>query len=212
MQRQHLALIPTAARRALLRTTTNPLFHGTRYMSHILAQDELSVNALEHSLSLTRCPDAAASHANNGPRDWDDGCGAIIVLDGDRLRTQYRVTPWSDAAWIHQRECEEYLDQTITPLSRFAVGYIGLADLAPQLGVYEPRRPRGEPHIPVPPGPALRLRRLAAETKVLLIDRGAAEDDSRLVDDLLTGLVPGRIPRLPIGQWRLLAVDPMVAA
>lgn len=79
-------LLPPEIKSKLLDHGSNVLFHGTRFLANILLHEELATSIIgDPAVHLTSCPEEAAAYATAGPRPFDDGRGAIIVLDRDRL-------------------------------------------------------------------------------------------------------------------------------
>lgn len=205
-RRVNICSLPSKARRALLRTTPAPLFHGTRYMSAILADDELCLGVGSAGVSLTRCPDVAAYHASNGPRDWDDGRGAIIVLDQDRLRAKYRRYPINDEFWIVGTEAEERVDEPVSRLSDCAVGYVWLDSVCPGIGLKEPRRVCS-PERQVRLGPLTLLRREIRMLRHEAASEGKPAAAAHGLDHLLESIRPS-----PISELNLSAPEIRLAA
>jgi hypothetical protein len=81
----------------------NPLFHGTRYLSSILSDGYLKPTGNPGAVRFSRSPDAAAYWAM-GDRDDDEGRGAVLVFDRDRLNVKYRLELTDDSLYIAEQE------------------------------------------------------------------------------------------------------------
>jgi hypothetical protein len=81
------------------------LFHGTRHLSCILSDGYLKPTGNPAMVRFSRSADAAAYWAMM-ERDDDDGRGAILVFDRERLRTRYRLELIDESLYIaEQEEC-----------------------------------------------------------------------------------------------------------
>lgn len=58
------------------------------------------------------------------PRDNDEGRGAILIFDRDRLISRYRVGPRSDSEFVDEQE--EAIWGRVVPLSFALLGYIAV--------------------------------------------------------------------------------------
>jgi hypothetical protein len=88
--------------RPLVRTSTQLLFHGTPYPRQILKDNALKCsNADTFSVHFTRELAAATFFALLDEHDNDDGIGAILVFDRDRLAQDYRLTCFRDK-WLDE--------------------------------------------------------------------------------------------------------------
>lgn len=75
------------------------LFHGSRYPRAIIQSDRIKLPTSGYRMiSLTR-DIRVARHWACLRRDDDEGVGAILVLDRQKLRTRYRIEPFRDEAW-----------------------------------------------------------------------------------------------------------------
>jgi hypothetical protein len=87
-----------------LAAAINPLFHGTRYLNEILASGFLEPSTVgATAVCFSRSPDAAAYWAAM-PRDDDEGRGAVLVFDRDRLATRYRLDLVNEGIYIDEQE------------------------------------------------------------------------------------------------------------
>lgn len=109
------------------------LFHGTRYPHALLQSNPIRLPSSGYQMvSLTR-DRRVATHWARLPRDDDEGIGAVLLLDRDKLRARYRISPFRDEAW-HQGasrldgdEAEEIvLGRQIDNLSKFLMGVLWL--------------------------------------------------------------------------------------
>ena len=102
----------------------NPVFHGTRYANAILAAGTLVPDRFvgDPVVCFSRSPFEAAFWATL-PRDIDEGRGAVLVFDRDRLAMRYRLEP-CDNAFFDVDEQEERVWERDIPLS---VGLVGIA-------------------------------------------------------------------------------------
>lgn len=161
------------------------MFHGTRFARHILRDNELAATTNDDAVYFTRRPDLAYRHALLPKYDFDEGRGAVFVLDRDRLAKDYRL---EKSANKRRRRRSEGADETIlgpvTDLSIYVVGVFRLEDVAPGLGICDPRTPHGEPYVPV----AKATRRLLAERldalSLSLPSRRAREAIKALKDEI----------------------------
>jgi hypothetical protein len=99
----------------------NALFHGTRYLSCILSDGYLKPTGTPDMVRFSRSADAAAYWAMM-ERDDDDGRGAILVFDRDRLRTRYRLE-LIDESWSIAEQ-EESISSRNVPLGPALIGII----------------------------------------------------------------------------------------
>jgi hypothetical protein len=81
----------------------NALFHGTRHLSCILSDGYLKPTGNPAFIRFSRSADTAAYWAMM-ERDDDDGRGAILVFDRDRLRTRYRLELIDESLYIAEQE------------------------------------------------------------------------------------------------------------
>jgi hypothetical protein len=141
------------------------LFHGTRFLTHILAADELSATLRsDGDIFFSRCPNGALGYAEKHRYDFDDGRGAIIAIDRQRLEASYDVFRAREARNANAVDdgLTEWIFAPLEDLSTFVVGILRLEDLHPALGVSAPRRPACDPYVPVEPS---KRERLAGELR-----------------------------------------------
>lgn len=144
--------LPTATRRLLQKLAPEVLFHGTRFLSHIVADDELAAPLDGNgAIYFSRCPDEASWHAATRRYDFDDGRGAIIALDRQRLAANYKIHPLQirDASGQSEAGTVEYIAAPLHDLSDYVVGILRLEHVTPGLGLTPPRTPNGERYVPV---------------------------------------------------------------
>ena len=92
------------ARRAREQTSgLNALFHGTRYLNCILSDGYLKPTGTPGLVRFSRSADAAAFWAML-EREDDDGRGAILAFDRDRLRTRCRLELIDESWSIAEQE------------------------------------------------------------------------------------------------------------
>jgi hypothetical protein len=99
----------------------NALFHGTRHLSCILSDGYLKSTGNPAMVRFSRSADAAAYWAMM-ERDDDDGRGAILVFDRDRLRTRYRLELIDESLYIAEQE--ECVSSRNVPLGLALIGII----------------------------------------------------------------------------------------
>jgi hypothetical protein len=101
----------------------SPLFHGTRYLNEILATGYLRFGGSgSRVVSFSRDPGEAARWATI-PRDDDEGRGAVLAFERDRLRMRYRLELLDDS-WSEPRaEAEEYVSGDV-PLGFALIGIV----------------------------------------------------------------------------------------
>ena len=98
------------------------LYHGTRYASLIVQEDQLRCPDVGSAcISFTRSPEVAAFSAML-PRDDTTEGPSILVLDRISLQTRYRLEPFHDV-WMGdgdqiRDEAEEIVSCDITDLHR----------------------------------------------------------------------------------------------
>jgi hypothetical protein len=110
------------ARRAReLASGLNPLFHGTRYLNSILSDGYLKSAGNPEVVCFSRSADAAASWATI-EREGEDGRGAILVFDRDRLGARYRLELIDDSLYIAEQE--EFISGRDVPLGLALIGII----------------------------------------------------------------------------------------
>jgi hypothetical protein len=97
------------------------LFHGTRHLSCILSDGYLKSTGNPAMVRFSRSADAAAYWAMM-ERDDDDGRGAILVFDRDRLRTRYRLELIDESLYIAEQE--ECIPSRNVPLGLTLIGII----------------------------------------------------------------------------------------
>jgi hypothetical protein len=114
------------------------LLHGTRFMSAILHDDELGAPLHgDYMVHFANDPQVAASAADAGPHDCDEGRGGIIVLDRSKLAARFILQPAEESeTWWDQGE---RVSGPVTQLSEFIVGTFWLDELVPGKGLYPPR-------------------------------------------------------------------------
>jgi hypothetical protein len=99
------------------------LFHGTRYLSEILADGYLQLAVIGDSkVCFSRNPGEAARWATI-PRDDDEGRGAVLAFDRDRLRMRYRLELIDDSWSGPRAEAEEYISSDV-PLGVALLGIV----------------------------------------------------------------------------------------
>jgi len=101
MKFHDLLLIENWAKAKKLIKVKNPLFHGTSQLISILRDSQIKssrggaqskFNSYQHGISVTRNLDRVV-------KDWLFGYN-ILVLDGDKLKTKYKIKPvdyWADS-------------------------------------------------------------------------------------------------------------------
>lgn len=137
------------------------LFHGTRYLSHIMTDDELAPpRHHDGATHFTRNPNVALWYAERQRYDFDDGRGAIIVVDRDRLEPHYALNEGQPDAEVDRDETK-WVAAPLRDLSTYVVGILRLEDLQPDLGVGPPRIPKCKPYVPVEPSTRQGLAREA---------------------------------------------------
>jgi hypothetical protein len=97
----------------------NALFHGTRYLSCILSDGYLKSTGNPDRVRFSRSALAAAYWATL-PREDDEGRGAILVFDRDRLRMRYRLE-LVDESWSIAEQ-EEFISSRDVPLGCALIG------------------------------------------------------------------------------------------
>jgi hypothetical protein len=100
----------------------NPLFHGTRYLNSILSDGYLKPTGNPEAVYFSRSADAAAYWATMERGEGEDGRGAILVLDRDRLSARYRLELIDDSLYIAEQE--EFVSGRDVPLSLALIGII----------------------------------------------------------------------------------------
>jgi hypothetical protein len=110
------------ARRAREQTSgLNVLFHGTRYLNCILSDGYLKPTGTPGLVRFSRSADAAAFWAML-EREDDDGRGAILAFDRDRLRTRCRLE-LIDESWSIAEQEESTCSGNV-PLSLALIGIV----------------------------------------------------------------------------------------
>ncbi len=97
------------------------MFHGTRSLKAITAEDRLRAEGPVHSVSFTRNFNTALYWARL-PRIGDDGDGAIIVVARELLGNG--TAPFIDLAWDGEDEHEELHWGDVWPLSASLVSIV----------------------------------------------------------------------------------------
>ncbi len=97
------------------------MFHGTRSLKAILAEDRLRAAGPVDSVSLTRSFNTAVYWARL-PRDEPNCDGAVLVLDGEKLRQN--TQPFIDLGWDGEDEHEELHWGDVAPLSSVLVATV----------------------------------------------------------------------------------------
>ena len=100
----------------------NPLFHGTRYLSSILSDGYLKPTGDPEAVRFSRSADAAAYWATMERGEGEDGRGAILVFDRDRLNARYRLELIDDSLYIAEQE--ELVSGRNVPLGLALIGII----------------------------------------------------------------------------------------
>ena len=112
-----------AKRSRSLAVGISPLFHGTRYPNAILESGMLQPSSVGDTVvCFSRSPEEAAFWATL-PRDDDEGHGAVMVFDRNRLSMRYRLEIWhDDMAQVDEQE-ERIWDRDVL----LTAGLIGVA-------------------------------------------------------------------------------------
>jgi hypothetical protein len=106
-----------------LATAINPLFHGTRYLNAILESGMLVPPEVgDPEVSFSRSPNEAAFWATL-PRDDDEGRGAVLVFDRDRLAMRHRLEPVDNAFFDVDEQEERVWERNVL----LADGLVGIA-------------------------------------------------------------------------------------
>ena len=104
------------------------LFHGTTYPLSILVANRIEIPwSGERVVSLTRAVDVAVHFATLF-RDDSEERGAVLVLDREALRSQYRIEPASDASVFERGakdgEFEERIEAPVADVARYLIGVV----------------------------------------------------------------------------------------
>ena len=124
-----MSLVPPAnvevwlARQAReLASGLSPLFHGTRYLNPILSDGYLKPTGNPQAVRFTRSADAAAYWATMERGEGEDGRGAILVFDRNRLNARFRLELIDDSLYIAEQE--ELVSGRKLPLGLALIGII----------------------------------------------------------------------------------------
>ncbi|CAN1547345.1 hypothetical protein MCEMIH16_02017 [Caulobacteraceae bacterium] len=135
--------IPAGIAWTLNNLSSNVVYHGTRYLSHILRTDELSLPLEgEQAIWMTDSIYHAAGFALEGPRPYDDGRGAVIAFDADKLFAAFKSRK-KERRW----EIEYRIRDRIDDVSRFIVGVVRLDDVHEGWGKATPLYPAGDQRL-----------------------------------------------------------------
>ena len=140
---------------------TQVLWHGTRFMSAILRDDELGAPIVgESSVFFSTSPDIAGFWACFC-RPFDEGRAGLIALDRSKLAAKFSITPVQHFPEPFYRG--EAIDAPLEGLSEFIVATLWLDELRPGWGMATSPTPEGEqPYMP-----AISLASVARELRDL---------------------------------------------
>lgn len=120
------------------------LYHGTRYFNAIRATDTLRRAPFgDLCVSMTRRPEVACYVAMSD-RDDDEGLGAVLVLDRQKLQARYQIDVRHCACWDgcgHGPdpwmfdEAEEAIWQDIVRLRRYLIDIVYIDEVLPAVQV-----------------------------------------------------------------------------
>jgi hypothetical protein len=99
----------------------NALFHGTRYLSCILSDGYLKPTGNPDMVRFSRSADTAAYWAMM-ERDGDEGRGAILAFDRDRLSARHRLELIDESFRIAEQE--EFISGRDVPLALALIGIV----------------------------------------------------------------------------------------
>jgi hypothetical protein len=113
------------ARAKIIAGKRDVLYHGTRYLSSILAKGCLCFGDTgDNAVCFTRSADEAAYWAEM-PRDDDEGYGAILIFDRKSLKTRYAIEPIElSSAPFRRKEKEERVRSRDVELGPHLIGLV----------------------------------------------------------------------------------------
>jgi hypothetical protein len=124
--------------RPLVRTSRPVLFHGTRYANQVLGEDRLlCVNVGSLSVHFTRDLPVATHWAMLPRINGDEGVGAVLVFDRDRLAQDYSLKCFRDTILDngtyppHYNEADEIVFQRdVVGLHKYVIDVIWIDELS----------------------------------------------------------------------------------
>ena len=103
------------------------LYHGTRCVDSILKMGVLFPSEGAEKVCLTRSAEVAAYWALI-ERDYDEGCGPILILDRQSLQRRYKIEANPEVYWhtktIFHDEAEEEIWDTVVDVDKHLIGYV----------------------------------------------------------------------------------------